>query len=97
LNKDLHKAETIGTILDPINDYVHETFKNKSLADKLGENGIDENVSLEVDEEAVERNLERARKESKKKAASMAKALGEEEEAPEPETAAMVVSDETAE
>ena len=97
LNKDLHKAETIGTILDPINDYVHETFKNKSLADKLGENGIDENVSLEVDEEAVERNLERARKESKKKAASMAKALGEEEEAPEPETAAMVVLDETAE
>lgn len=83
LNKDLHKAETIGTILDPINEYVHETFKNKSLADKLGQNGIDDSVSLEVNEEEVDRNLKKAEKEAKKKAASMAKALGEEEEAPD--------------
>lgn len=94
LNKDLHKKETIGTILDPINDYVHETFKNKSLADKLGENGIDENVSLEVNEEEVERNLERAKKESKKKAAGMAKALGVDEDEPVSETAAVMVTDE---
>ena len=77
LNKDLHKAETIGTILDPINDYVHETFKNKSLADKLGANGIDDNVNLEIDEVEVDRNLKTAKKEAKKKAASMAEALGE--------------------
>jgi hypothetical protein len=79
LNKDLHKAETIGTILDPINDYVHENFKNRSLADKLGENGIDENVSLEINEEEVDKNLKKAEKEAKKKAASMAQALGEDE------------------
>lgn len=83
LNKDLHKAETIGTILDPINEYVHETFKNKSLADKLGQNDIDDSVSLEVNEEEVDRNLKKAEKEAKKKAASMAKTLGEEEEAPD--------------
>jgi len=84
LNKDLHKAETIGTILDPINDYVHENFKNRSLADKLGENGIDENVSLEINEEEVDKNLKKAEKEAKKKAASMAQALGEDEpETPE--------------
>jgi len=85
LNKDLHKAETIGTILDPINDYVHEKFKNKSLADKLGQNGIDDSVSLEVNEEEVDRNLKKAEKENKKKAASMAKALGEEEPGEQPE------------
>ena len=87
LNKDLHKAETIGTILDPINDYVHETFRNKSLADKLGENGIDDSVSLEINEAEVDANLKRAEKEAKKRGASMAKALGEdaagEESAPE--------------
>lgn len=75
LNKDLHKAETIGTILDPINDYVHETYKNKSLANKLGENEVDEST-MEIDEAEVEKGFQKVAKSQKAELESKREALG---------------------